>query len=332
MQINLSEMKLLHVISILLLLAIMGQGEDLIFFADDHYKSIGRPELTASAANPALVPGECILRINLANVGELEELMPINESGSNEDILQEMRAEMQSIDALNINAALAGAGPIKVTAATQHIKNIPAGAARVLQFNITAEKNAKGWYVLPLSVDYERQVDVSVNAGEVFPLYEAERQNLTVQVFVAGNNEPLRISSINSQLHAGGSGSLRTAVSNDGATMLHNCSARLLAAPPFYIESPDAVLGDLAPGSVATAAFTVAVDGDAGLQDYQLGCEICCQEKSIIVPLQITLSQARDLGYWELLALVGLATAGLAVLIWKRGDLILRTKRRRRQN
>ena len=108
-------MKLLHVISILLLLAGTGQAEDLIFFADDHYKSLGRPELTASVANPALVPGDSILRINLANVGELEELMPINESGSNEDILLEMKAEMQSSDALNINAALAGAGPIKVT-------------------------------------------------------------------------------------------------------------------------------------------------------------------------------------------------------------------------
>ena len=101
-------MKLLHVISILLLLAGTVQAEDIIFFADDHYKSLGRPELTAGVANPALVPGDSILRINLANVGELEELMPINESGSNEDILLEMRAEMQSSDALNINAVLAG--------------------------------------------------------------------------------------------------------------------------------------------------------------------------------------------------------------------------------
>ncbi len=322
----------MHVISILLLLAGTGQAEDIIFFAYDHYKSVGRPELTASVANPALVPGDCILRINLANVGELEELMPINESGSSEDILQEMRAEMQNIDAQNINAALAGAGPIKVTTVPQHIMNLPAGAASVLQFNVTAQKNASGWCVLPLSVDYERQVDVSVAGGEVFPLYEAERQNLTIQVFVAGNNEPLRISGINSQLHAGGSGSLRAAISNDAATMLHNCSARLLAAPPFYVESPATVLGDLAPGSVAIATFMVHVDGNAGLQDYQLGCEINCQEKNIIVPLQLSLTRAGGLGYWALPALGGLATAGLAaLLIWKRGDILLRRKRRRQQ-
>jgi len=330
-------MMLLHIISILLLLVGIGQAEDLIFFADDHYKSFGRPELTASVANPALVPGDCILRINLANVGELEELMPINESGSNEDILMEMRAEMQSCDALNINAALAGAGPrgagpITVTTGPQHIKNLPAGAAALLPFNITTLKNASGWYALPFSVDYERQVDVSVSGGEVSPLYEAERQNLTVQVFVAGNNEPLRISGINSELYAGGSESLMAAISNDGTTMLHNCSARLLAAPPFYVESPAIVLGDLAPGSLAVAAFTVRVDGNAGLQDYQLGCEICCQEESIIVPLPISLTRAGGLGYYALPVLGGLAMAGLAAfLIWKRGGLLFRRKRRRRK-
>ena len=59
-------------------------------------------------------------------------------------------------------------------------------------------------------------------------------------------------------------------------------------------------LGDLAPGSVDVAAFTVSVDGNAGLQDYQLGCEIDCQEKSITVPVQISLSSAGGLGYWAL--------------------------------
>ena len=92
-----------------------GLAEDLIFFADDHYKSLGRPELTAGVANPVLVPGDSILRINLANAGELEELIPINESGPYEDILQEMIAETKSCDALNINAVLGGARAIKVT-------------------------------------------------------------------------------------------------------------------------------------------------------------------------------------------------------------------------
>jgi hypothetical protein len=324
-------MKLLHVISILLLLAGTGQAEDVIFFADDHYKSLGQLQLTASVANPAMVPGDSILRVYLANVGELDELMPINESGSNEDILLEMEAEMHSCDAFNISAALRETGPIKVTTGPQLIKILPAGAAAMLQFNITALKNASGWYALPLSVDYERQVDVSVKSREIFPLYEAERQNLTCQVFLVGDNQTLRISGIKSDLYAGGSESLRMAISNEGATLLHNCSARLLAAPPFYVESPAAMLGYLAPGSLDVIDFKVRVDENAILQDYQLSCEIDCQEKSIIVPLQITLSRAGILGGFARLVLVGLAIAGLAAfLIWKRGDQLFRRKKRRR--
>jgi hypothetical protein len=324
-------MKLLHVISILLLLAGTGLAEDLIFFADDHYKSLGRPELTASVANSVLEPGDSILRINLANAGELEELIPINESGSNEDILLEMITETKGCDALNINAVLGRERTMKVTKGPQHIKVLPAGAAAMLQFNITAQNNASGWYALPLCVDYERQVDVSVKSGEVFPLYEAERQNLTVQVFVAGNNETLRISGINSALYAGGSERLRMAISNDGATKLHNCSAKLLAAPPFYVESPAILLGDLGPGSLYVIEFQVRVDGNASLQDYQMGCEIDCQEKSIIVPLQISLSRAGFLGNIARPVLGGLAIAGLAAfLIWKKGNRLFSRKRRRR--
>ncbi|MDQ1261432.1 MAG: hypothetical protein QG575_613 [Euryarchaeota archaeon] len=324
-------MKLLHVISILLLLAGSGLAEDLIFFADDHYKSLGRPELTACVANPVLVPGDGILRINLANAGELEELVPINESGSNEDILMEMIAETKSCDALNINAVLGEARTVKVTTGPQQINVLPAGAAVMLQFHITAQKNASGWYTLPLSVDYERQVDVSVKSGEAFPLYEADRQNITCRVFVAGSNQTLRISGIKSELYAGGSESMRMAISNDGMTVLRNCSAKLLAAPPFYVESPAALLGDLDPGSLDVMEFKVRVDGNAGLQDYQMGCEIDCQEKSIIVPLQISLARAGILDNSLRPVLGGLAIAGLAAfLIWRKGDRLFRRKRRRR--
>jgi hypothetical protein len=326
-------MKILHVISILLLLANTVLAEDLIFFADDHYKSLGRPELTAGVANPALVPGESILRINLANAGELEELIPINESGSHEDILQEMIAETKSCDAQNINAVLGEVPVIKVTYAQQSINVLPAGSAAVLQFNITTQKNASGWYALPLSLDYERQVDVSVKSGEVFPLYEAEKQNITCNVFVSGSDQTLHIFGITSQLYAGGSESMSMAISNDGATALCNCSAKILTAPPFYVESPAVLLGDLDPGSLRVMEFQVNVDGNAILQDYQMGCEIVCQEKSIIVPLHISLSDAGFLGDFArpVYVLGGLTIAGLAAhLIWRKGDRPSSRKRRRR--
>jgi hypothetical protein len=326
-------MKLLNVISILLLLAGTVLAEDLIFFADDHYKSLGRPELTAYVANPVLVPGECILRINLANAGELEELIPINESGPYEDILREMIAETKSCDALNINAVIGETQVIKVTNAQQSINALPAGCAAILQFHINIQKNASGWYALPLSVDYERQVDASVKSGKVFPLYEAERQNITCNVFVSGSNQTLHISGVKSELYAGGSECISMAISNDGATTLCNCSAKLLAAPPFSVESPAILLGDLGPGSLYVMEFKVRADENAGLQDYQMGCEIVCQEKSIIVPLQITLTDAGFPGNFvrPVSVLGGLAVACLAAfLIWRKEDRLSSRKRRKR--
>ena len=123
------------------------------------------------------------------------------------------------------------------------------------------------------------------------------------------------------------------AISNDGARALCNCSAKLLAAPPFYVERPAILLGDLEPGSLDVMEFKVGVDGNASLQDYQMGCEIVCHEKSIIVPLQISLSDAGFLGNFArpVSVWVGLTLAGLAVfLIWRKGDRLSSRKRRRR--
>jgi hypothetical protein len=325
-------MKLLHIFSILLLAGTV-LAEDLIFFADDHYKSLGRPELAAFVVNPILLPGESILQINLANGGELKELIPINESGAQDDILQEMMAEMKSCDALNINAALGDAPSIRVTDPSQSLNVLPAGSAGRLQFNITAEKNASGWFALPLRLDYERQVDASAKNGEVFPLYEAERQNITCNVFLAGSNRTLHILAVQSQLYAGGRESISMALSNDGLSALRNCSARLLAAPPFYVESPAIFLGDLDPGSLHVMDFLARTDANARAQDYQLGCEIICQEKSIIVPFQIAL---KDAGFPGSVArsgsvLAGLVIAGvIAFLIWQRRDRLTGRRKRRR--
>lgn len=326
-------MKLLHIISILLLLAGTGLGEDLIFFADDHYKSLGRPELAAFVVNPILLPEESMLQISLVNGGELKELIPINDSGAHDDILQEMMAETKSCDALNIIATLGGAPCIRVTDPSQSLNALPAGSAARIHFNITAEKNASGWYAIPLSLDYERQVDASAKNGEVFPLYEAERQNITCNVFVSGSDKTLHILAAQSRLRAGASESISMALSNDGLTALRNCSARLLAAPPFYAESSAIFLGDLDPGSLHVMDFLVRTDANASPQDYQLGCEIISQEKSIIVPFQITLYEAGFAGSFARSAsvLAGLVIAGvIAFLIWRRRDRLTGRKKRRR--
>jgi len=324
-------MKILPIISILLLIAGIGQSEDLLFFADDHYKSLGQPNLVATVANPVLQTGECVLKIDLANIGELEELMLINESGSEEDMLQEMSEEMKSGDAENINAGLQGSGPIAVTSGRQHLDRLPAGEKASVYFGVSSEENASGWHELALDVAYERQADVSAKNKEVFPLFEAERQNLTVKVFVAGEGEPLKISGCSCKLHPGTTESLRLAVINDGSAAFHNCSARLLAAPPFHPKGSQAALGDLSPGSIAVAYFEVNVDPGAAIEDYQLGCEIVCREKSTVIPLAVTISPAGILDSWTIPALAVLAISSLAaVMAAKRFNLLRRDKRRRR--
>ena len=143
-------MKLFEIICVLLFLCGSGLAEDLIFFADDHYKALGQPLLKASVTNPSLFPGGLrILRINLANFGQLEELIPINGNGSKDDINREMEEEMHSIDALNIKADLQGKGALNVTTEPKLIASLPSGAVVELQFNMTVGKAANGWYELP---------------------------------------------------------------------------------------------------------------------------------------------------------------------------------------
>lgn len=328
-------MKLFEIICILMVLFGTCLAEDLIFFADDHYKSLGLLELEASVINPALSPGNRILGINLANTGQLEELMPINDNGSGDDIRREMLEEMHSVDALNVNAVLDGAESIHVTSGPQHIAILRAGDVSLLQFNITAEKSALGEFELPLHIQFMRQVDVSVSNGTVSPLYQSLNQSYNLKVSVEGDKEPLRILSIRSELSRGGSGILSLVIENNGAEDFENCSAGLLTAPPFHVESPDILMGDLSTGSMALASFTVAVDANASLQDYQLGCLIRSGEKSMELAIPLTLTGS---GYFSGLPAVlpavllfgGLIFASLAAfLLLKNYEHLYRRKGRR---
>jgi hypothetical protein len=330
MQTNLLGMKLFEIVCILMILAGTCLAEDLIFFADDHYKSLGHLELKASVINPALSPGDRVLRINLANFGYLEELLPINDNGSEDDIKREMQEEMHSVDAMNINVALDGTESIRVTSGAQRIAILRAGDVSLLLFNITAEKSARGWIELPLRVEFMQQVDVSVSNGTVSPLYQSLNQSFNLRIFVAGDKEPLRIRSIRSELSRGESGTLSLVIENDGAETRENCSARLLAAPPFHVESPDILLGDLATGSMALASFSVAVDANARLQDYQLGCLIRSGERSMELAVPLTLTGSDNLlGRLAAPLFGGLIVLSLAAfLLLKKNELIFRRKGR----
>lgn len=326
-EVNCQQMRLLSLCCVLLLLS-AAQAEDIMFFADDYYKSLGQPLLAASAANPSLLPGESILYINLANLGHLEELMPIDQNGPDGDIMAEMKEEMKGGQAMAVSAALKGSGPIQVTSGPVMVEDIAPGERALLNYTVDVMNNGTGWSKLILDLSYQRQADVSVKNGEVYPLYEAAKDNLSLEVFLSGEGETLRIlgSSLSSSLFSGQK--LRAVISNDGPEDLYNCSARLLTAPPFRSTGPDTALGDMPVGSLALANFDLQIDRGAKRQDYQMGCQICCRERCSSLPMTVSLVP----GLWEgkgLPALAILGLAGLGAIILKKTDLLRRDKRRR---
>lgn len=321
-------MKLLGIICTLFLLCSACLADDLMFFADDHYKAVGLPHLNASVANPVLGRGDNLLRITLANHGRLEELVPISGNGSKDDILKEMAEEMRSIDAFSITAALEDAGPVTVRSGPQHIGSLPSGSVAELEFNLSVGDEASGWYVLPLSLDFLRQADVSVSNGDSSPLLQPENLSLSIGVLVVGTAGPLRILGTKSDLVPGDRKTLMAIIENDGSDALHNCFARLVVASPFHVDARASPLGDLAPGAMAVASFSVLVDENASWQDYQLGCEISSDEGINVLSFPITLKKTGN-SFWNLaVPLLGMLIVSVFVF-QKRRDLIRRLRRRR---
>ena len=310
----------------------LGCGEDLIFFADDHYKAVGMPEIVASVADPVLAVGKDVLVVTLANDGRLEELIPISGNGSREDISREMAEEMHGIDALDITATLAGTGPVGVDSGPQSIESLPAGSLASVAFNLTVGGGEGGWTSLPLRLDYERQVDVSVSDGEVSPLLLPANATLEVKV-LAPSSGPLRVLGTKSDLAPGKSGDLMIVIKNDGPEDLHNCSARLEAMPPFRWDGnggKEYFLGDINSGALAVASFSLSVDGDAALQDFQLGCRVNSREGRFLFSFPLALD-ADDSGFWlpaMIAAIVFAVVVGAAFIFLKRKDLLRRRRRR----
>lgn len=321
-------MKPLEIISMLLLLSSSVQADDLMFFADDHYKAVGLPHLNASVSNPILYRGDSLFRITLANHGRLEELIPMSANGSKDDILKEVAEEMHSIDAFSITAFLEGAGPVTVRSGPQHIGSLPSGSVADLEFNLSVGAGSSGWYALPLRLDFLRQADVSVSNGESSPLLQPENLSLNISVFVVGTPGQLRILGTKSDLVPGECKTLMTIIENDGSDALHNCSARLVVASPFHVDARASPLGDLLPGAMAVASFSVLVDGNASWQDYQLGCEISSDEGINMLSFPVTMKKTGN-SFWNLaVPLLGILIVSVFVF-QKRRDLIRRLGRRR---
>jgi hypothetical protein len=230
---------------------------------------------------------------------------------------------------MDVRAALQSTGPIQVTSGVQHIAILPAGEARELKFNISIDRRASGWYDLPLRMDYVRQVDVSVSDGEAFPLHQPSNQSPNLKVYAFGDKDDLRIAGVRSHLYPGGEGSLIIAVENIGEDIVPNCSASLIAAPPFQVKSTDHPLGDLSPGEMASASFLVEVDGDAAWEEYQLGLGLRSKKMELVLPFELSLKgSGRLISNGAILFIALLALLVLLAIILRRQKLLYGRKRR----
>lgn len=320
--------------SLILAIAILAafattEAEELIFFADDHYKVLGEPELQASAINPVIEPGKsAVLRVVLANNGRVEELVPINGNGSKADVVLEMQEEQRSVDALNITARLLGNEHISITSSPCHIDSLPTGSVTQMEFELSADEIASGWHDLLLNVDYEHQMDTSVFEGVASPLYQPDNISQVLRVMVQGSEGPVRILGVKSDISQGRMGNILAVVKNSGKDTLRNCTLRLIAAPPFHPSEKGYYMGDLMPGEVAVAKLPVEADAGSDLQEYRLACEVLHEDGIAMITFPVTMEKGSDSGYIQLLiVLVIAASAGFILVVRNRRTRKLRKRR-----
>ena len=323
----------LLLICVLATLLATGCAEELMFFADDHYKAAGEPLLKASAVNPVLEPGtNSTLRITLENAGLIQELIP-NKAGDAGEISGEAREELHSVDAVNITAKLSGNGPVVVTSGPYNLASLPAGGLVKLGFNVTTGVGAEGWYSLFLETEYEHQMDVKVSNGSSSSLYRPSHSSQKISVLVQGLDRSLKVEGAVSDLYPGDNGTILAVIKNKGLDVARNCTARLMAVPPFRSSSERYGLGDLQPGQAVVARLTAAVDGNAVIREYRLACEIVHDNQTVIVSLPVLLKKSPDHFPGSLviaipiLALVG----GIALLMREKHKRSGRTFKRRKR-
>ena len=310
---------LLPLLCVLATLVATGCAEELMFFTDDHYKAAGEPQLKASAVNPVLEPGaNSTLRITLENVGLLQELIP-NKAGDSAEISAEAREELHSIDAVNITAKLSGNGPVIVTSGPYSLGSLPTGGVVQLDFNVTTGKGADGWYSLLLETEYEHQMDVKVSNGSSSSLYRPSNSSQRISILVRGPDRSLKVEGVVSDLYPGANGTILAVIKNNGLDVARNCTARLMAVPPFRSSSERYGLGDLQPGQAVVARLTAAVDGNAVIREYRLACEIVHDNQTVMVSLPVLLKKSPDSFPGSLvIAIPFLALVGGIVLLWRK--------------
>lgn len=309
----------LILLCVLAALVATGFAEELMFFADDHYKAVGEPELKASAVNPVLEPGaNSTLRITLENVGLIQELIP-NNAGDAAEISSEAREELHSTDADNITVRLSGSGPVVVTTGPYRLASLPTGDVAQLDFNVTTGGGADGWYNLLLETEYEHQMDVKVSNGSSSSLYRPSNSSRKISILVQVPDRSLKVEGVVSDLYPGANGTILAVIKNNDLDVARNCTARLMAVPPFRSSSESYFVGNIPPGQAAVTYLSATVDGNAAIREYRLACEIVHDNQTVVAPLPVLLKKSPESFPGSLVIFIPfLALVGGIALLWRK--------------
>jgi hypothetical protein len=170
--------------------------------------------------------------------------------------------------------------------------SLPAGDVALLNFNVTTEESAKGWYTLVLSLDYEHQMDVKVSNGSLSSLYRPATFNQKISILVQGPDRSLKVESVLSDLYPGSNGTILAIIKNNGFQDFNNCSAKLIAKSPFRSTTDRYYLGNIKVGQIKVAILSAYFDEKAVVRVYRLACEITYDNQTVTLSLPVILKKS----------------------------------------
>jgi hypothetical protein len=162
-----------------------------------------------------------------------------------------------------IKIARNGNSPLIPTDSSVYIGNISPGESVDCTFKVSVSRDATAQtYPVDLLAVYQNHEGDTVTSDPV-----------TVGVPVGGKVS-FEVISAPGQLTPGVKKVIEVEYQNTGDTTAYNAQARISAIDPFTSNDDTAFLGDLAPGSTATARYEVSVDQAAVTKEYGLDSEI----------------------------------------------------------